>query len=152
MRGRDAARFIRRRRQVDATLEHLVEKAVEALAIALHHFGEAARRRRAEIQPEHAADGLRGEHDFRVLCFFLKSRDQGSGRRLDALLEALLAADLQGGRAGGNRHGLPESVPAWYTGPSGASFCRMSRRPPTAPTGRPPPITLPSVVRSGRTP
>ena len=48
--------------------------------------------------------------------------------------------------------GLPDSVPAWYTGPSGAIFSMIWRRPPTAPTGSPPPMTLPSVVRSGRTP
>ncbi len=48
--------------------------------------------------------------------------------------------------------GLPDSVPAWYTGPSGAIASMMSRRPPNAPTGMPPPITLPSVVRSGTTP
>ena len=45
--------------------------------------------------------------------------------------------------------GLPDRVPAWYTGPSGASFSMISRLPPKAPTGMPPPMTLPSVVRSG---
>ena len=48
--------------------------------------------------------------------------------------------------------GFPDSVPAWYTGPSGATHDITSRRPPYAPTGRPPPITLPKHVRSGRTP
>ena len=47
--------------------------------------------------------------------------------------------------------GLPASVPAWNTGPSGDSVSITSRRPPTAPIGRPPPITLPNVVRSGVT-
>ena len=45
--------------------------------------------------------------------------------------------------------GLPDSVPAWYTGPIGAIFCIRSARPPKAATGMPPPITLPSAVRSG---
>ena len=35
--------------------------------------------------------------------------------------------------------------------PSGVSVSMTSRRPPTAPIGRPPPITLPNVVRSGVT-
>ena len=48
--------------------------------------------------------------------------------------------------------GLPESVPAWYTGPLGATCSIRSRRPPYAATGSPPPITLPSVVRSAVTP
>ena len=48
--------------------------------------------------------------------------------------------------------GFPDSVPAWYTGPIGASSDMTSRRPPKAPTGKPPPITLPKHHRSGRTP
>ena len=48
--------------------------------------------------------------------------------------------------------GLPDSVPAWYTGPAGATSSMYSRLPPKAPTGMPPPITLPSVDKSGVTP
>ena len=48
--------------------------------------------------------------------------------------------------------GFPESVPAWYTGPSGATISMISRRPPYAPTGSPPPMILPRQVRSGSTP
>jgi len=33
--------------------------------------------------------------------------------------------------------GLPDSVPAWYTGPSGAIFSMIARLPPNAPTGMP---------------
>ena len=47
--------------------------------------------------------------------------------------------------------GLPESVPAWYTGPTGATISMISFLPPYAPTGIPPPMILPSVVRSGVT-
>ena len=48
--------------------------------------------------------------------------------------------------------GFPDRVPAWYTGPSGASDASTSARPPKAPTGRPPPITFPKHHRSGRDP
>src|ERR1700678_304105 len=48
--------------------------------------------------------------------------------------------------------GLPDSVPAWYTGPAGASRDMISARPPKAAHGRPPPITLPNVTRSPATP
>ncbi len=48
--------------------------------------------------------------------------------------------------------GFPDSVPAWNTSPSGVSRSMISAGPPNAPTGRPPPITLPSVVTSGSTP
>ena len=44
--------------------------------------------------------------------------------------------------------GLPDSVPAWYTGPDGASRSMISARPPNAAAGSPPPITLPNVIRS----
>ena len=48
--------------------------------------------------------------------------------------------------------GLPESVPAWYTGPSGASALITSARPAKQPTGKPPPTILPSVHTSGIAP
>src|ERR1700737_3912471 len=48
MRRRNEARFERRRREVDAALEHRVEEPVEGLAVALHHFGKRTRRCRAE--------------------------------------------------------------------------------------------------------
>jgi hypothetical protein len=48
--------------------------------------------------------------------------------------------------------GFPDSVPAWYTGPCGASCPITSARPPNAAAGKPPPITLPKVIRSGTTP
>ena len=48
--------------------------------------------------------------------------------------------------------GLPESVPAWNTGPAGMTFFMTSARPPYAPTGKPPPTILPSTVRSGVSP
>src|SRR5262245_41200774 len=48
--------------------------------------------------------------------------------------------------------GFPDSVPAWYTGPDGASRSMISARPPKAAAGSPPPITLPNVIRSPATP
>ena len=48
--------------------------------------------------------------------------------------------------------GLPDNVPAWYTGPRGDKLSIISVLAPYAPTGRPPPITLPKAVISGVTP
>ena len=45
--------------------------------------------------------------------------------------------------------GFPESVPAWYTGPSGASSSSSAAGPPIAASGSPPPTTLPKIERSG---
>ena len=47
--------------------------------------------------------------------------------------------------------GFPDSVPAWYTGPTGASCSIRSARPPKAAAGSPPPMTLPKVNRSAST-
>ena len=48
--------------------------------------------------------------------------------------------------------GLPLSVPAWYTGPRGASWLITSRVPPKAASGMPPPMTLPNTLTSGLKP
>ena len=63
-----------------------------------------------------------------------------------------MSTSLSVARPAATATGFPDSVPAWYTGPSGAMFCMISRLPPTAASGIPPPITFPSVVRSGRKP
>ena len=49
---------------------------------------------------------------------------------------------------------LPLKVPEWWRwrGERGSKISITSARPPKAPTGRPPPMILPIVVRSGRTP
>mmetsp|Transcript_3612 Transcript_3612/g.8103 ORF Transcript_3612/g.8103 Transcript_3612/m.8103 type:complete len:244 (-) Transcript_3612:565-1296(-) len=48
--------------------------------------------------------------------------------------------------------GLPLRVPAWYMLPAGATCSMISFLPAYAPTGRPPPMTLPKVERSGSMP
>ena len=49
--------------------------------------------------------------------------------------------------------GFPDRVPAWYTGAERAPGCDMtSAEDPKAPTGRPPPMTLPKHHTSGVTP
>mmetsp|Transcript_35993 Transcript_35993/g.88682 ORF Transcript_35993/g.88682 Transcript_35993/m.88682 type:complete len:245 (-) Transcript_35993:789-1523(-) len=76
----------------------------------------------------------------RLVTFSRCSYAPGSPRMLSVSMPAVMAS------------GLPLRVPAWYMGPAGATISMISRRPPYAPTGRPPPITLPMVVRSGITP
>src|ERR1700675_662885 len=60
--------FIRRWREVDAGIEHRVEKRVEALRVALRDFSEARRDALGEIEAEHAADGVRREGHLGFLC------------------------------------------------------------------------------------
>ena len=40
-------------------------------------------------------------------------------------------------------------MPAWNTFPAGKTWSMISLRPPYAPMGSPPPMILPSVVKSG---
>jgi len=63
-----------------------------------------------------------------------------------------LARELTGAAPAAIATGLPDSVPAWYVSPSGARRAMMRRAPPNAPTGMPPPITLPKVAMSGTMP
>src|SRR5262249_16054351 len=56
MRAGDKSRLVGRPCEIDHALEHGVKELVEALSVRFHHFGEARRRRRAEIDAEHAAD------------------------------------------------------------------------------------------------
>src|SRR5260370_42378055 len=65
---RDKSRFIRRWREVDAGIEHRVEKRVEALRVALRDFSEAHRDALGEIEAEHAADSDRREGNRGFLC------------------------------------------------------------------------------------
>ena len=67
------------------------------------------------------------------------SHTPGSRRTRRVAMPALMAS------------GLPERVPAWYMAPTGATCSMISREPAYAPTGSPPPMTLPRVVMSGRT-
>ena len=150
---RDEARLVGRRREIDAALEHRVEEAVEALPVALHDLGEARRRRARGSTRRTCCRSTAPRRPRRPSRLRLQALHERARGRLDLLLEARFArTSFRVARPAATATGLPDSVPAWYTGPSGAIFSMMSRRPPNAPTGRPPPITLPSVVRSGRMP
>ena len=65
MRGAHESRLERRRREVDAGIEHRVEEAVEALLVARHHGVVGVRDRRREIDAEHPAHRLRDERQRR---------------------------------------------------------------------------------------
>jgi len=66
--------------------------------------------------------------------------------RVDAPIHVLRVGDAKGSR---NQAIVALAV---RTAPSGVSRSMIPAGPPNAPTGRPPPITLPSAVRSGRIP
>jgi hypothetical protein len=102
--SRHEAGFVRRGREVHAALQHFVEEAIEALAVALHDLGKAERRRRAEIQAEHAADALGGERHAGLLRFAGESFRQRPGGGLDSILEVLLLHELQGRQPRSHRH------------------------------------------------
>src|SRR5260221_10627528 len=100
---RHEARLVSRRRKVDAALEHRMEELVEALAIALHDFGEALGRNVAEVQTKHAADRLRREGDPALARLTSQSLDQSLRGRFDAFQQPRLYHELQPGQT--RRHG-----------------------------------------------
>ena len=142
--------FERGRREVDAGIEHRVEEAVEALLVAGHHRsitspGRCGAKYRPNMPPtacaaERHAGTLRRRRDAIGECA------RGRGQRL-----------VEPGRLGSRAWRVPPrrrpdcrtACPPGTPGPSGAIFSMIARLPPNAPTGMPPPITLPSVVRSG---
>ena len=77
--------------------------SIEARTIALHHFGEARRRDRPEVDTEHAADRLRAENDSRFPRFYREAMHQFSGRALHLLVKPLLRNKPHGGKP--RRHG-----------------------------------------------
>ncbi|KAF1852355.1 hypothetical protein Lal_00037083 [Lupinus albus] len=104
--GRHKAGLEGRRREVHACIQHLVEEAVEAFLVALHHLGIAGRHLGIEVEAEHAADGIGGEAH--------AGRLGGSGEAIGQLaglggqmgVEVRLLDDLQGRHAGRHRHGV----------------------------------------------
>ena len=132
-----------RARKPRRRVEHRVEEAFEALHVASHHVRKRAHRPLAEEQAEHAANVIGHERHAGGACRWRSGRPSGAwssqrgwhgsplrSRRASVASPAAIAS------------GLPDSVPAWYTGPSGAMRSMISRRPPNAPTGMPPPIDL----------
>ena len=127
---RDEARFIRGGGKVDALFQHVPEEGFE----------------------EFLGGFLRG---VQVIDFLLREEEAEHGT---CAVEGVVPAVLPDGLADAFFQtraelflatGLPERVPAWYTGPSGERQSMISARPPKAPTGRPPPMTFPMQVRSG---
>ena len=150
MRRRDEPGLERARRQVDAGVEHRVEEAIEALLVAGHHRVVGVRDVGGEVDAEHAAHRLRRERNARA------PRDRGEAigelprPRAERVVESRRCDRLQRGEARRDRRrDCPTACPPDRPGPSGAIFSMIARSPPNAPTGMPPPITLPSVVRSG---
>ena len=70
--------------------------------------------------------------------------------RAERVVEARRLHELQRREARGDRDRIArERARLVHRARAARARCMMSRRPPNAPTGMPPPITLPSVVRSG---
>ena len=119
-------------------------------AVALHHRRVVLRQRVEQEEAEHAAFAVGAERHALGGRRRLQAVDQRARLLRQRLVEAGLArSPCRVARPQAVATGLPDSVPAWYTGPSGASCSMIARGPPKAASGMPPPITLPSTVRSG---
>ena len=75
-----------------------------------------------------------------------------SGARFEALPSVRGFEGLELGEPGAHGERISGQRSGLIDGARGGDLLHESRRPPKAPTGRPPPMTFPSVVRSGVTP
>ena len=106
--------------------------------------------RGAEVQADQRADDGHGDRHVRAARAPPGTRRPAAPPGGPARRRASSSSRSSAARPAAVASGFPDSVPAWYTGPSGASDAITSARPPKAPMGSPPPMTLPKQVRSGR--
>ena len=144
---RDEARFIRGGGKVDALFQHVPEEGFEEFLGGFLRGVQVIDFLLREEEAEHGACAVEGVvpavlPDGLADAFFQTRAE---------LFQAVVGVSVQElpelGKALAT--GLPERVPAWYTGPIGERQSMISSRHPKAPTGRPPPMTFPMQVRSG---
>ena len=143
-------RLVAARREVHAAVEQAVEEARVALVVG----GPAPRR---SCAPARRAKNTPTSVNACVTCAATPARRTPSRRpsrepgrdRLRARRTRRRRAAASAARPAAVASGFPDSVPAWYTGPSGASSSISAAGPPTAASGSPPPTTLPKIERSG---
>mmetsp|Transcript_2107 Transcript_2107/g.3451 ORF Transcript_2107/g.3451 Transcript_2107/m.3451 type:complete len:241 (+) Transcript_2107:416-1138(+) len=124
---------------------HLANLAVSLLAASAKHLTGPSQKKKPNIPlmwpPETAWPASRAAAKIPLMSRSVSlsncSYVPGCFRISSVLIPAIIAS------------GLPLSVPAWYMGPAGATISMISFLPAYAPTGRPPPMTLPKVDRSG---
>ena len=96
-----------------ATVEHIAEIFGVAPGVRFFGGGVIADRLTCEKERGERTDGIDLSGDFLCADDFPETGNEGTGKLLDALLEAGLAELIEGGNAGTHREGLPERVPAW---------------------------------------
>ena len=144
MRGRDEHGLELGRGDVDAALEQVAEELAVALGVGALGVGEVPTgpsvQKTVSIPPTRCTvTPVAGRPASRAAPVSSRRRYTSGSRSRRRTTRAAAVAS-----------GFPESVPAWYTGPAGASSSMTSARPPKAASGRPPPAIFPSTVRSGR--
>jgi hypothetical protein len=107
-----------------------VEEAVETLAVALHHLGEAGRRASRGSTRRTCCRSIARES----LAAFARPDLRPAGAWSPRLSRGSPVATIFNvASPAATATGFPDSVPPGTPGPSGASFSMMSRRPPRAP-------------------
>ncbi len=104
--GGDEAGFEGGGGEVVAGVEHGVEEAVEGGLVALHDFGVVLGNLGAEVEAEHAADGLCAEGDLAGLGGGGQAVAQALGFGAEACVEAGGADQFEGGEPGGDGEGV----------------------------------------------
>ena len=110
-----------RRRQINPLRQHAVEIFREPRAVALHGVRQIMHRLLGEIGAEHRTDAVELHRNFRAPgASFIpvsSAAPASSSSHKRSCAESSCNAAMPAAMASG----LPLKVPAWYTGPSGAS-------------------------------
>ena len=155
VRRRQAPELVAGGRQVHAAVEHVVEEARVPLVVGGLRVVEVADRPVGEEHAEHRPRAVDRRGDARAASN-ASARPSGELHRASPRASAVRVVSSARGRARrcpprpppGSRRACPPG----RRGPTGASCSISSRRPPNAAHGNPPPMILPSTVRSGVTP
>jgi hypothetical protein len=124
-------------------VEHGVEEAVEGVLVAGDHRVVGAGHCSAEVETEHAADVLRGEGDAMLRAATAPDRRTAPWSLRQRLVEALFLNQLQRRQAGRHRHRIAGQRAGLVDRPERGDPFHDLALPPKAPSGMPPPITLP---------
>ena len=151
MRCREESRLEWAWRQIHTLLKHGSRETLPRCQVRGGGFGKVGHWCIAEVPAPHRADLVELD-GYAMLCgSAFELADQASEAFAQPFVEPLTLSECEGCKACSDRDWVTTEGTGLVTGPSGARLRMTSRLPAYAAAGRPPPMTLPKQVRSGRT-
>ena len=153
--GGHEPRFVRRRREVDARVEHRVEEGRRTPRCpGARGVGEVTDRSRSVKNTENIVPAAWTTWGTPAPLKRIGGRgpDGVARGRVEVGVDALVGQPQRGRGRRSWRSGSPRACRPGRPAPPAPACAITSARPPNAAAGKPPPITLPNVIRSGRQP